>query len=81
MGGGRKSTKNGLAIGVKIGVDAEKSGKNTNLLVIMRMSLYQSISLLCRMSYQGRSKIKTGSIIIEVIRLAVFPMVTFYSLL
>ena len=34
---GRKYTKNGLAMGVTIGVDAAKSGKNTHLLVIMRV--------------------------------------------
>ena len=34
---GRKSTNIGLAMGAKIGGDAAKSGKNTHLLVIMRM--------------------------------------------
>ena len=44
--GGRKSTKIGLAIGVKIGGDAAKNGKNTHLLVIMRSRLLQKICLL-----------------------------------
>ena len=35
--GGRKSTKNGLATGVAIGGDAAKIGKDTHLLVIIRM--------------------------------------------
>ena len=39
--GGRKYAKNGQAMGVEIGGDAEKSGKNTNLLVIMRVRLSQ----------------------------------------
>ena len=43
---GRKSTKNGLTMGVTIGGDAEKSGENTHLLVIMRMRLSQKIDLL-----------------------------------
>ena len=37
--GGHKSTKNGIAMGVKIGGDAAKSVKNTHLLVIMRARL------------------------------------------
>ena len=44
--GGQKSTKIGLAMGVKIGGDATKSGKNTNLLVIKCVRLYQKIGLL-----------------------------------
>ena len=44
--GGRKSTKIGLAMGLTIGGDAAKSGKNTHLLVIMRMRLSQKIGLL-----------------------------------
>ena len=42
----RKSTKNGLAMGVRIGGGAAKSGKNTNLLVVMRVRLSQNIGLL-----------------------------------
>ena len=41
-----KSTKIGLAMGVKIGSDAEKSGNITHLLVIMNMRLFQKIGLL-----------------------------------
>ena len=41
--GGRKSTKNGLSMGVTIGGDAGKSGKNTNLLVIISVRLSQKI--------------------------------------
>ena len=44
--GGSKSTKIGLAMGLTIGGDAAKSGKNTHLLVIMRMRLSQKIGLL-----------------------------------
>ena len=35
----------GLAIGVKIGGDAAEIGKNTHLLVIMRVRLLQKIGL------------------------------------
>ena len=41
--GGRKSTKNGLKMGVKNGGDAEKSGKKNPLLVIMCVRLSQKI--------------------------------------
>ena len=44
--GGRKYTKIGLAMGVTIGGDAHKSGKNTHLLVVMRVRLSQKIGLL-----------------------------------
>ena len=44
--GGRKSTKNGLVMGVTIGGDAAKSGKNTHLFVIIRVRLYQKIGLI-----------------------------------
>ena len=44
--GGHKSTKNELAMGVTIRGDAEKSGRNTPLIVIMRMRLKQKIGLL-----------------------------------
>ena len=44
--GGCKSAKNGLAIEVKIGGDAAKSGKKTHLLVIMRVRLSHKIGLL-----------------------------------
>ena len=37
---GRKSTKIGLVMGVIIGGDAEKSGKNTHLLVIIHVSFH-----------------------------------------
>ena len=43
--GGRKSAKNGLAMGVTIGGDAEKSGRNTNLLIMMHTRLSEKISL------------------------------------
>ena len=33
-------------MGVKIGVDAAKSGKNTHILVVIRVRLLQKISLL-----------------------------------
>ena len=33
-------------MGVTIGVDADKSGKNTHLLVVMRVRLFQKIGLL-----------------------------------
>ena len=41
-----KSTKNGIAMGVTIGSDAAKSGKITNLLVVMCVRLLQKIGLL-----------------------------------
>ena len=44
--GGHKSTKIELAVGVTIGGDAEKSGKNTHLLVIMCLRPSQKIGLL-----------------------------------
>ena len=44
--GGHESTKIGRAMGVTIGVDAGKSGKNTSLLVKMRVSLLKKIDLL-----------------------------------
>ena len=44
--GDHKSTKTGLAMGVKIGGDTAKSNKNTHLLVIMRVRLSQKIGLL-----------------------------------
>ena len=43
--GGHKSANIGLAMGVAIGGAAAKSGKNTNLLVIMRVRLSQKIGL------------------------------------
>ena len=46
FGRGHESTKNGLAIGTTIGGDAEKSGKNTNLLVIMHVRISQKIGLI-----------------------------------
>ena len=45
LGGDRKSTKIGLAMGVAIGGDDAKSGKNTHLLVVMHMRLLQKIGL------------------------------------
>ena len=42
----RKSTKIGLAMEVKIGIDGIKSVKNTYLLVIMRVKLSQKIGML-----------------------------------
>ena len=56
--GGCKSTKNELALGVTIGGDAAKSGKNTNLLVIMRVRLLQTISLL---NLTNRAQLKKGN--------------------
>ena len=44
--GAQTYTKIGLEMGLKIGGDAEKSGKNTPLLVIMRMRLSQKTGLL-----------------------------------
>ena len=44
--GGRKSTKIGLAMGMKIGGDTTKIGNNTHLLVTMRVRLSQKIGLL-----------------------------------
>ena len=57
--GGRKSTKNGLAMGVKIGGDDSKSGRNNNLLVIMRVGLSQKIGLL-KLANQNQFKKKTA---------------------
>ena len=56
--GGRKYTKSGLAMGVTTGGDATKSGKNTHLLVIMRMSLSQKIGLL---DSTNRTQFKKGN--------------------
>ena len=50
--------KNGLAMGVTIGGDAEKSGNNTHLLVIMRVRLSQKISLL---DMTNRIRFKKGN--------------------
>ena len=44
--GGHKSTKIGLAMGVKIEGDAAKSGKITHLLVLMRLRISQKIGLI-----------------------------------
>ena len=49
--GDHKSTKNGLATRVKIGVDAARSGNNTNLLVVMRVRLSQNIGLIDLMNW------------------------------
>ena len=46
VGRGRKIYKIGLAMGIKIGGDDSKSGKNTHLLVVMRVRLSQKIGLL-----------------------------------
>ena len=43
--GGHKYAKNRLAMGATIVGDAAKSGRSTHLLVIMRVSLLQKISL------------------------------------
>ena len=43
--GGRKYIKNGLAMEVTIGGDAEKIVKNIHLLVIMRVRLLHKIGL------------------------------------
>ena len=43
---GRKSTKNGLEMGVKIGGDTAKIVKNNCLLVIMRVRLLQEIGMI-----------------------------------
>ena len=44
--GGHKSTKNGLAMGVTISCGASKSGKDTHLLVVMRVRLSQKNGLI-----------------------------------
>ena len=44
--GNRKSTRVILAMGVKIGGDSDKSGKNTDLLVVINVRLLQKIALL-----------------------------------
>ena len=44
--GERKSTQIGLEMGVTIGGDDDKSVNNTDLLVVMRVRLSQSIGLL-----------------------------------
>ena len=54
--GGRKSTKIGVAMEVTIGGDAAKSGKNTHLLVIMRVRLSQKIGLLDLTNRTGSKK-------------------------
>ena len=56
--GDRKSTKNGLATGVTIGGDAAKSGKDTHLLVVMRVRLSQNIGLL---DLTNRTRFKKGN--------------------
>ena len=56
--GGRKSTKNGIAMGVTIGGDAEKSGRNTHLLGIMCVRLLQKIGLL---DLTNRNRLKKGN--------------------
>ena len=43
--GGNKYTKNGPEMGATIGGDSKKSGKNTYLLVIMRVRLSKKIGL------------------------------------
>ena len=43
--GDRRYTRNGLEMGVKNWGDAEKSGKNTHLIVIMRVKLSQKIGM------------------------------------
>ena len=45
LGGDGKSTKIGLAMGVTIGGDDAKSGKNTHLLVVIHVRLLQKIGL------------------------------------
>ena len=57
MEGDHKSTKNGLAIGVTIGYDAAKSGKNTHLLMIMCKRLSQEIGLLDLMNRNQFKKV------------------------
>ena len=57
--GGRKSTNNGLAMGVTIG---GKSGKNAYLLVIMRVRLSKKIGLLDltnRTRFKKRKRLET----------------------
>ena len=44
LGGGQKSAKIGPEMGMKIGGDAVKSGKNTCLFVIMRVRISLSLS-------------------------------------
>ena len=57
--GERKSKKNGLGMGVTLGVNASKSGKKTHLLVIIWVRLFQNIGLLDLMN-QTRSKKVNG---------------------
>ena len=58
MEGGWKYAKNGPAMGVMIGSDAAKSGKNTNLLLIMRVRLSQRIGL---HNLTNRTRFKKGN--------------------
>ena len=62
VGRGPQIYKIGLAMGITIGGDATKSGKNTHLLVIMRMKLSKKIGLIdltnpptiyCKITTQG----------------------------
>ena len=58
VGRGPQIYKNVLAMGVTIGGDAAKSGKNTHLLVIMRVRLSQNIGLL---DLKNRTPFKKGN--------------------
>ena len=54
LDGGIKSTNIGLEFGMTIGDDATKNGKNTHLLVIVRVGLLQKIGLI-----QKRKRLET----------------------
>ena len=56
---GQETTKNDLAMEVKIGGDAAKSGNNTNLLVIIHMRLSQKNLLL---DFNNWTQFKKGNI-------------------
>ena len=51
-------TKIGLAMGVTIGFDADKSGKNTHMLVVMRGKPSQKIGLI---DLKNQTRFKKGS--------------------
>ena len=66
LGGGRKSTKILLAMGVKIEGNAAKSGKNTHLLVIMRVRLSQKIGLIELMNRNRFKKLMDRNNILDI---------------
>ena len=56
--GERKYTKIRLSMGVTIGGDAAKSGKNTRLLVVLRVRLSQNI---CLLDLTNQTRFKNGN--------------------